>query len=363
MAAGSAAVARRAARSPRCSTAARDGIVLRGKAEPGDKTMIDAWTPAVDAADAAATNGSDAAAVLAAASDAARAGAEATEPLVARKGRASYLGERSAGHRDPAPSRRRCSCRPRPMRRPRPRGREVATPGKVGIVFVSHSARIAEGLVDLARQMAPSAALVAAGGTDDGRIGTSFDLVSAGIGEADAGEGVAVLCDLGSAILTAETALDFLDDDVRARVRIVDAPLVEGGVAAAVSAEAGDDLEQVVAAAESARGGAPGATGPDSGAGASGAGERAAAASAHSRSVTLVNADGLHARPAAELVKLASTFPQKVTVNGTDAKSLLAIMSLGLTKGATVEIASEDPEGRAAVDAIAALAESGFGEA
>ena len=247
------------------------------------------------------------------------------------------------------------------MRRPRPRGREVATPGKVGIVFVSHSPRIAEGLVDLARQMAPSAALVAAGGTDDGRIGTSFDLVSAGIGEADAGEGVAVLCDLGSAILTAETALDFLDDDVRARVRIVDAPLVEGGVAAAVSAEAGDDLEQVVAAAESARGAAP--TGPDGGAGASGAGEQAAVASAHSRSVTLLNADGLHARPAAELVKLASTFPQRVTVNGTDAKSLLGIMSLGLTKGATVEIASEDPEGRAAVDAIAALAESGFGEA
>ncbi len=121
----------------------------------------------------------------------------------------------------------------------------MATPGKVGIVFVSHSARIAEGLVDLSRQMAPTAALVAAGGTDDGRIGTSFDLVSTGIAAADAGEGVAVLCDLGSAILTAETALDFLDDDVRARVRIVDAPLVEGGVAAAVAAEAGDDLDQV----------------------------------------------------------------------------------------------------------------------
>ena len=81
--------------------AARDGIVLRGKAEPGDKTMIDAWTPAVDAADTAARDGADAAAVLAAAADAAEAGAVATEPLVARKGRASYLGERSAGHRDP----------------------------------------------------------------------------------------------------------------------------------------------------------------------------------------------------------------------------------------------------------------------
>lgn len=237
--------------------------------------------------------------------------------------------------------------------------------GNVGLVFVSHSSRIAEGLVDLARQMAPTATLVAAGGTDDGRIGTSFDLVSAGIAEADAGAGVVVLCDLGSAILTAETALDFLDDEQRDRVRIVDAPLVEGGVAAAVAAEAGDDLERVVAAAESARATARGAD-----AGGGGAAEASAvvaagaepATAAHHRRITLVNADGLHARPAAELVKLASTFPQKVTVNGTDAKSLLGIMSLGLTKGATVEIASDDPDGRDAVEAIAALAESGFGE-
>lgn len=81
-------------------TAARDGIVARGKAESGDKTMVDAWTPAVEAAQAAATGG-DPAAVLRAAADAAAAGAVATDPLIARKGRASYLGERSAGHRDP----------------------------------------------------------------------------------------------------------------------------------------------------------------------------------------------------------------------------------------------------------------------
>ena len=81
--------------------AARDGVVTRGKAEPGDKTMVDAWTPAVDAAEAALGNGADASAVLAAAADAAAAGAEATIPLVAHKGRASYLGERSAGHLDP----------------------------------------------------------------------------------------------------------------------------------------------------------------------------------------------------------------------------------------------------------------------
>ncbi|WP_285027218.1 dihydroxyacetone kinase subunit DhaL [Plantibacter sp. ME-Dv--P-122b] len=82
-------------------TAARDGIVLRGKAEVGDKTMVDAWTPAVDAASAAAAAGESPARVLAAAADAAWGGAAATEPLVARKGRASYLGERAIGHRDP----------------------------------------------------------------------------------------------------------------------------------------------------------------------------------------------------------------------------------------------------------------------
>jgi dihydroxyacetone kinase-like protein len=102
--------------------AARDGAVLRGKADLGDKTMIDAWTPAVeaaaealnngaapaqilaaaaDAAEAAAAAGSEPAAVLRAAADAAAKGAESTEPLVARKGRASYLGERAVGHRDP----------------------------------------------------------------------------------------------------------------------------------------------------------------------------------------------------------------------------------------------------------------------
>lgn len=82
-------------------TAARDGIVLRGKAESGDKTMVDAWTPAVDAASAANVAGATSAELLAQAAEAALAGAIATEPWVARKGRASYLGERAIGHRDP----------------------------------------------------------------------------------------------------------------------------------------------------------------------------------------------------------------------------------------------------------------------
>lgn len=78
-----------------------EGVVARGRAEAGDKTMVDALVPAVDAAKNAAEAGEGPAKVLAAAAEAAHRGAQATEPLVARKGRASYLGERSAGHIDP----------------------------------------------------------------------------------------------------------------------------------------------------------------------------------------------------------------------------------------------------------------------
>jgi dihydroxyacetone kinase-like protein len=81
--------------------AGMDGIVARGKAEVGDKTMIDAWSPAVEAYDSAVADGGDLSAAVGAAAEAAAKGCEATIPLVARKGRASYLGERSAGHQDP----------------------------------------------------------------------------------------------------------------------------------------------------------------------------------------------------------------------------------------------------------------------
>ncbi|QYF74852.1 dihydroxyacetone kinase phosphoryl donor subunit DhaM [Cryobacterium sp. PAMC25264] len=225
---------------------------------------------------------------------------------------------------------------------------------RVGLVFVSHSTEIASGLVTLARQMAPEATLVAAGGRDDDGIGTSFDKIAAGIARADDGGGVVVLCDLGSAILTAETAIEFLDDDVRSRVRIADAPLVEGGVAAAVAAQIGGDLDSVLRAAESAGGSS--AVEPES----SNDAERAGGAVV--RTVTLRNRDGLHARPAADFVKLASTFDAPVSVNGKDAHSLLGIMSLGLTRGMSVEISGPDERSRAAVEALADLIETGFGE-
>ncbi|MDR6970870.1 dihydroxyacetone kinase phosphoryl donor subunit DhaM [Leifsonia shinshuensis] len=234
---------------------------------------------------------------------------------------------------------------------------------RVGIVFVSHSEQIAAGMVQLAGQMAGSVRLVAAGGTDDGGIGTSFTKVMSGVSEADGGAGVVVVSDLGSALLTAETVLDMLDDDQRARVRVVDVPFVEGGVAAAVAAESGADLDAVAAAARGAVDAWAGdATGGAAGEVAPAAEEGSAASGPYEREVVVRNPEGLHARPAAEFVKLANTFPVKVTVNGKDAKSLLGIMSLGLTAGSTARIATEDADGRAAVDALADLVDTGFGE-
>lgn len=228
----------------------------------------------------------------------------------------------------------------------------------VGLVVVSHSERIAEGVVELAAQMAGGVRIVAAGGTDDGGIGTSFDRVSRGLDEADSGDGVVVLCDLGSAVLTAETALDLADDAARDRIRIADAPIVEGAVAAAVAAETGGDVTAVLAAAEAARGSG---TGPSDAA----APEPPSAKSADGvaeRTVVLVNRSGLHARPAAEFVKAVSAFESRITVNGRDARSLLGVMSLGLTRGSEVALRAEGSDAVSAIDALADLVASGFGE-
>lgn len=119
----------------------------------------------------------------------------------------------------------------------------------VALVVVSHSAKLAEGVVELAAQMAKDVQLRAAGGTEDGRIGTSYELVSSAVSELRAaGHDVAILTDLGSATMTVESVLDFLDEQEAEHVRFADGPLVEGAVAAAVTAQVGGDLEAVVAA-------------------------------------------------------------------------------------------------------------------
>ncbi|NWF25330.1 PTS fructose transporter subunit IIA [Streptomyces sp. PKU-EA00015] len=130
------------------------------------------------------------------------------------------------------------------------------TAQRVGIVLVSHSADVARSVAALARGLAGGgelAPVAAAGGTPDGGLGTSSELVCAAAAEVDRGAGVAVLVDLGSAVLTVK-ALLAEGDELPDGTRLVDAPFVEGAVAAVVTASAGGDLDAVEAAASEAYG-------------------------------------------------------------------------------------------------------------
>jgi dihydroxyacetone kinase phosphotransfer subunit len=121
----------------------------------------------------------------------------------------------------------------------------------VGLVVVSHSVRIADGTAELAGQMAgPDVRIVPAGGLEDGTIGTDAARIAAAIEAADAGAGVVVLVDLGSAVLSTVTALELLGDP--GNVRLSRGPIVEGAVIAAVQASTGSTLDEVLEAAEAA---------------------------------------------------------------------------------------------------------------
>ena len=124
----------------------------------------------------------------------------------------------------------------------------------VGLVLVSHSWKIAEGLKDLTSEIAPThKGIVCAAGLEDKTIGTDAIRISEAIKEANDGDGVVVMADLGSGIMSAETAIELLEDE-DINVVLADAPIVEGTIAAAVSAMCGSDLEAVLKAAEDTRG-------------------------------------------------------------------------------------------------------------
>nr|WP_320025851.1 dihydroxyacetone kinase phosphoryl donor subunit DhaM [uncultured Acetobacterium sp.] len=114
----------------------------------------------------------------------------------------------------------------------------------VGIVVVSHSQKIAEGAVELAKQMAPEARIAAAGGMEDGGIGTDVSKIFAGIEAVQEGDGVVILVDLGSAVMSSEMAIEMLEDD--SNVKIIDAPIVEGTIFSSVEASIGSSFEEVI---------------------------------------------------------------------------------------------------------------------
>lgn len=223
----------------------------------------------------------------------------------------------------------------------------------VALVVVSHSAKIAEGAVELAAQMAPDVVLLAAGGTSDHRIGTSLETVLAAIEtglEKAAGAGVVVLTDLGSAVMTAESAVEFCSEPDA--VLLADAPLVEGLVAAAVAAQGGAMAADVLKAAESFGAG----------------GTLAAADDAHSHEpdasgdFELINPMGIHARPAAKIAGGLSGLDAEVTINGVDGTSLMSLMTLAAGRGGVLHVEALGPDARKAVDYVGRLVADGFGE-
>jgi phosphoenolpyruvate---glycerone phosphotransferase subunit DhaM len=223
----------------------------------------------------------------------------------------------------------------------------------IGIVLVSHSANLAAGLAELAGQMAPDVQILPAGGLPDGTLGTDFDAVSNALDRAESGDGVALLYDLGSARMTAELAVEMLGNPDRAAV--VDAPFVEGAVAAAVAAQGGGDLDAVIAAAVSA--GAQPSENED---------VPAPETTGSGTELILTNEIGLHARPAALLARTVAEFDVKVTVRfgekQADAASVLGLMGLGARGGDRVEVFATGPDAAEALRRVHELVARGFDE-
>lgn len=225
----------------------------------------------------------------------------------------------------------------------------------VGLVVVSHSGALAEGVAELAGQMAPSVVIAPAGGADEGGLGTSMDKVVAALEGAETGDGVVVLYDLGSARMTAEMALELLDDERRERTRLVDAPVVEGALAAATTAEGGGDVAAVAAAAAAA--------------GSDAADEDQPAGLGDARAdVELVNPLGLHARSAARIPRALRGLDAEMTVERPDTgarangRSVLALAALDAQGGTALRITATGADADAALERVLELVRDGFGE-
>ncbi|MEE1304253.1 MAG: dihydroxyacetone kinase phosphoryl donor subunit DhaM [Agathobacter sp.] len=113
----------------------------------------------------------------------------------------------------------------------------------VGIVIVSHSQKVAEAVVELTTMMADGAAIAAAGGLEDGTFGTSYEKIKNAIDSVYSEDGVIILMDMGSAVMTTEMVLEEYDND---KIKMIDAPLVEGAVAASVSSLFGSDMASII---------------------------------------------------------------------------------------------------------------------
>lgn len=245
----------------------------------------------------------------------------------------------------------------------------------IGIVVVSHSRPLAEAAVDFATQMVHGEGpkIAVAAGTDDGGLGTDAAAIALAIGEVDSPDGVLVVLDLGSALLSSELAVEFLDDEVAERVRISPAPLVEGLLAAVVTAAAGSSLDAVDREARDALAGKAGhiAEGQD-------APPPLEIRPAIQRPqpprrvvwrTTVRNPHGIHVRPAAAIVTALRGLDAEVLLsNATTGRgpassdSLSRITALQIAAGQILEARFAGPDAELARDALAELAGRDFGE-
>lgn len=118
------------------------------------------------------------------------------------------------------------------------------------IVIVSHSQKLAEGIVEVAKMMAHNVTVIAAGGKENGELGTSYEKIAAAINEVYTDDGTAILMDMGSAVMTAEIVLESMDER---RLKLIDAPIVEGAILAAIEAAAETSLEDLPGKMQQAR--------------------------------------------------------------------------------------------------------------
>jgi phosphocarrier protein FPr len=241
----------------------------------------------------------------------------------------------------------------------------------VGLVVVSHSEALAQGVVTLAREMGGAELkLEAAGGTGDSDpahpiLGTDAERVRAAIERAMSPDGVLVLMDLGSALMSAEFAVELLGD-APGPVLLSEAPLVEGAVAAAAAASGGASLEDVAAEARGALAMKSSQLGVEP---ATAVSEAPPPATADAQATLEVrNAIGLHARPAARFVETVRRFDADVRVakspNGQPVKatSLTNVVALGARFGDSLMVKASGPQADDALLALAQLADEGFGD-
>ncbi len=239
----------------------------------------------------------------------------------------------------------------------------------IGIVLVSHSHNLAEGLKDLMLQMSRGKVVVsAAGGMEDGELGTSFEKVLTAIENAFQPDGVLVLIDLGSAELTTRLAVEALTPDQQRKVRISPAPLVEGALAAVVAAASGESLESVNRAAVSALISPKFTDETLSESPVSIPEELPAQGNQQLETlVTITNPNGLHARPAASFVQMVNTFASRVIVKKIGGKSspgnsVFGLVALGTRLGDRISIQATGQDAEQTIKALSKMVEDGFHE-